>query len=74
MIISLGIGGYILYSSSNKETEPSYSAFTLEPLDPLVLKGEVKAMQTEDIFYDQALELLHQYQSKTSKKSKQEKP
>ncbi|MFD2305736.1 efflux RND transporter periplasmic adaptor subunit [Enterococcus termitis] len=55
VIISLGIGGYILYSSSNKETEPSYSAFTLEPLDPLVLKGEVKAMQTEDIFYDQAL-------------------
>ncbi len=55
VILSLGIGGYFFLSSSNKASEPSYSAFKLEPLDPLVLKGEINATQSEDIFYDQAL-------------------
>ncbi|WP_225533909.1 MULTISPECIES: efflux RND transporter periplasmic adaptor subunit [unclassified Enterococcus] len=55
VILSLGIGGYFFLSSSNKNSEPSYSAFKLEPLDPLVLKGEINATQSEDIFYDQTL-------------------
>ncbi|MBO0469148.1 HlyD family secretion protein [Enterococcus sp. DIV0242_7C1] len=55
VILSLGIGGYFFLSSSNKNSEPSYSAFKLEPLDPLVLKGEISATQSEDIFYDQTL-------------------
>lgn len=55
VILSFGIGGYFFLSSSNKNSEPSYSAFKLEPLDPLVLKGEINATQSEDIFYDQTL-------------------
>ncbi|MBO0441588.1 efflux RND transporter periplasmic adaptor subunit [Candidatus Enterococcus ikei] len=56
IIVSVGIvGSYFLFFSPAKKVEPSYNVFTLDPLDPLLLKGEVKAAQTEDIFYDQTL-------------------
>ncbi|WP_086312985.1 HlyD family secretion protein [Enterococcus sp. 7F3_DIV0205] len=55
ILIGVSVGSYFLFFSSSKKVEPSYSAFTLNELDPLLLKGEVKATQTEDIFYDQTL-------------------
>lgn len=55
ILIGLSVGSYFLFFSSPKDVEPSYNVFTLNPLDPLILKGEVKPAQTEDIFYDQAL-------------------
>ncbi|MGX7262699.1 efflux RND transporter periplasmic adaptor subunit [Enterococcus crotali] len=55
ILIGLGVGSYFLFFSSPKNTEPSYNVFTLEQLDPLMLKGEVNAAQTENIFYDQTL-------------------
>ncbi|EOL44456.1 efflux RND transporter periplasmic adaptor subunit [Enterococcus caccae] len=53
IIAGVCIGSYFLFFSSPKKAEPNYNAFTLKPLDPLLLKGEVKATQTQDIFYDQ---------------------
>lgn len=55
ILIGLGVGSYFLFFSSPKNTEPSYNVFMLEQLDPLMLKGEVNAAQTENIFYDQTL-------------------
>ncbi|EOH98470.1 hypothetical protein UAW_01066 [Enterococcus haemoperoxidus ATCC BAA-382] len=55
IIIGVCIGSYFLFFSSPKKAEPSYNVFTLNQLDPLLLKGEVKASQTEEIFYDQTL-------------------
>lgn len=55
IIIGVCIGSYFLFFSSPKKVEPSYNVFTLNQLDPLLLKGEVKASQTEEIFYDQTL-------------------
>lgn len=55
ILVGICVGSYFLFFSSPKKTEPSYNVFTLNQLDPLLLKGEVKAAQTEDIFYDQTL-------------------
>ncbi|MGX7243445.1 efflux RND transporter periplasmic adaptor subunit [Enterococcus quebecensis] len=55
ILIGISIGSYFLFFPSSKNDEPKYNAFTLETLDPLLLKGEVKATQTEDVFYDQTL-------------------
>lgn len=55
IIAGICVGSYFLFFSSSKKTEPNYNVFTLNQLDPLLLKGEVKAAQTEDIFYDQTL-------------------
>lgn len=53
IVIGVCVGSYFLFFSSTKNNEPTYNAFTLKPLDPLLLKGEVKAEQTQDIYYDQ---------------------
>ncbi|WP_207695101.1 HlyD family secretion protein [Enterococcus sp. DIV0212c] len=55
ILIGVCVGSYFLFFSSSKKVEPSYKVFTLNQQDPLLLKGEVKATQTEDIFYDQTL-------------------
>ncbi|ALS00741.1 hypothetical protein ATZ33_04955 [Enterococcus silesiacus] len=55
ILIGVCVGSYFLFFSSSKKVEPSYNVFTLSRLDPLLLKGEVKPAQTEDIFYDQTL-------------------
>ncbi|MEI5995585.1 efflux RND transporter periplasmic adaptor subunit [Candidatus Enterococcus mansonii] len=55
--IVLGVlgGSYFLFFPSSDNMEPAYNVFTLNQLDPLLLKGEVKATQTQDVFYDQTL-------------------
>lgn len=55
MLISVCLGSYFVFFSKPKDEEPSYHVQTLSPLDPLLLKGEINAEQTQDIFYDQAL-------------------
>ncbi|MGX7148731.1 efflux RND transporter periplasmic adaptor subunit [Enterococcus ureasiticus] len=55
ILIGVCVGSYFLFLSPSKEVKLSYNVFTLNQQDPLLLKGEVKATQTEDVFYDQTM-------------------
>lgn len=58
ILAGVGIGIYFLFFYSAKPDEPRYSVVTLSEQDPLLLKGEVKATQTESVFYEQTLGTL----------------
>lgn len=56
--VSVCIGIYFIFFNSSKPDEPKYSVVTLNEQDPLLLKGEIRATQTESVFYDQTLGTL----------------